>query len=400
MSKPIIIARTARNNNSTNNEFPSFFDTFDLTTLKKNSRLNVSENIILHRDLLHSEDNLFYMMFKKHPSNFDIKIAKTELSNVIDELTLAGFSVLSCSSDARHKLVENIYFANHTTQTLIRVFITSERDFETDTHNHKTFTLSLFFDIEQMKAIEFARALKDKYTYQTDNDQNVYLFQKDEYGEMCLQPYNVKGFDLDINENYNDDFNPIHEKIVNWATDFDLPNNRIVLLHGEPGSGKTNYIKYLMNQLPTVRKIYIPPFYIEAIGDPAFLGFIKNYSNSILLIEDAEKILVSREDQADNSAMSIILNLSDGIMGAVLNFKIIATFNTEEKRIDAALKRRGRMFLKHHFGKLSKEKTKALYNKIYNEDPPESQMTLADIYNSESNGDIKPVTRTMGFVHA
>lgn len=391
-------SRFILDDNASGSDFPSFFDTFDVSELVRDSALNIDSNIVLHRDLFHSEESIFYMLYGKHPSNFDIKIIKTELKSVIESLTGAGFKLLSCSSDARHKLTENIYFNNTDTKTLIRIYISSERDYAADTQ--KTFTLSLFFDIESLEAVGFAQTMKKQYTYSVVNNHNVYLFQKDEYGEMCLQPYDIKGFDIDIDKNYNDDFVGVHDKIISWAKDFELPNNRITLLHGEPGSGKTNYIKYLMNQLPSVRKIYIPPFYIEAIGDPAFLGFIKNYSNSILLIEDAEKILVSREDQADNSAMSIILNLSDGIMGAVLNFKIIATFNTEESRIDAALKRRGRMFIKHHFGKLSKDKTKALYNKIYNEDPPESQMTLADIYNSESNGDIKPVTRTMGFVHA
>lgn len=386
------------NNISTEEDFKSFFDSFKLESFDRCADIETDKNILLHRDLFHSEENIYYILYKKHASTFDIKIKKDKLSEFIEYIRELGLTMLSCSSDARHKLTENIYFVNREKHLLIRIYITSEREYEADAE--KLFTVSVFFDIADLDTFNSIKTLKTKFAHVTENNHNVYMLQKDAYGELSLQPYNVKGFNLDIKENYDDSFVDIHEKILNWATDFDLPNNRITLLHGEPGAGKTNYIKYIMNELPSVRKIYIPPFYITALSDPSFMGFIKDYSNSLLIVEDAENILVSREQESDNSAMSIILNLSDGIMGNILNFKIIATFNTEEKNIDAALKRRGRMFIKHHFGKLSKEKTKQLYKKLYNVDPPEEQMVLADIYNSEDNGNTKPKEkRVMGFGH-
>lgn len=147
--------------------------------------------------------------------------------------------------------------------------------------------------------------------------------------------------------------------------DFDLPNNRITLLHGDPGAGKTNYIKHIMNELPTVRKIYIPPFYVSALSDPSFLGFIRDYSNSLLIIEDAENILVSREQDTENSAMVLFLICQMVLWDRFLISRLLPPLTPPESNIDSALKRRGRMFIKHHFGKLSKEKTKALYQKLY-----------------------------------
>jgi len=375
----------------------SFFDMFDMESFYKDSKLHLAESTVLHKEIFNSEENLFHLFFKRISSTFDIKIEKSKLGEFVNELRDEAFSLISCTSDARNKLTENVYFVHKDYRVLIRLYITTEKEYDADTE--KLFTASVFFDIEQTKGYSLAKQLKDKYIYNHKSEHNIYLFQKDEYNEMTLQPYDIKGFDLDISENYNKDFGSTHEKIIDWAKDFSLPNNRIVLLHGEPGAGKTNYIKYLMNALPTVRKIYIPPFYVAALGDPAFLGFIKNYSNSILIIEDAEKVLISREQDEENSAMSIILNLSDGIMGSVLNFKIVATFNTDENRIDSALKRRGRMFMKYHFGKLSKDKTKTLHNKLYSADPPEEEMTLADIYNSDSNGNTVAPKRQMGFIH-
>jgi len=379
-------------------DFKSFFDSFDLKLFDRCSDIKTEENILLHRDLFHCEENIYYILYKKHPSTFDIKIKKEYLKKLVESIRQQGLTMLSCSSDVRHKLTENIYFVNREKNLLIRIYITSEREYEADAE--KLFTVSVFFDIADTPTYEIVKKLKDDFAHIPDNNHNIYMLQKDAYGEMSLQPHSIKGFELDIKENYDDSFEEVHNKILEWAKDFDLPNNRITLLHGDPGAGKTNYIKHIMNELPSVRKIYIPPFYVSALSDPAFLGFIRDYSNSLLIIEDAENILVSREQDSENSAMSIILNLSDGIMGSVLNFKIIATFNTEEKNIDSALKRRGRMFIKHHFGKLSEAKTKALYQKLYGKNPPETQMVLADIYNSEDNGNNgKKEKRVMGFIH-
>jgi hypothetical protein len=94
------------------------------------------------------------------------------------------------------------------------------------------------------------------------------------------------------------------------------------------------------------------------------------------------------------------LNLCDGIMADVLNFKIIATFNTDEDKIDAALKRKGRMFLKYKFDSLSEKKTKHLFNKIYGAEPPKERMTLAEIYNDENEfGAKKEEKKSIGFLN-
>jgi SpoVK/Ycf46/Vps4 family AAA+-type ATPase len=136
---------------------------------------------------------------------------------------------------------------------------------------------------------------------------------------MVLTPHPIKNYDLDLSENYNDDFIPVHNKIKTWAEDFKARNNKLVLLHGVPGSGKTNYIKYILNSITSSKKIYIPPYLVNSMADPAFFPIIKREKESIIIIEDAEKILINREDSADNSIISILLNLCDGIMADVLN---------------------------------------------------------------------------------
>ena len=355
-----------------------------------------SEKLIIHRDLFYSVESIYFMLFQQVPSTVAFKVSKKDLEKVLEHILILNYGVFTCTSDSRYNSNENITFVDLENRVTVQLNVSTERSYDAD--DNKTFNVNICYDINSdyiVNVVEF----RNTFEIKKDHNHNIHLFEKNEYGEMVLRPYTITGFDLDIDENYDDKFKGVHEKIIDWAQDFSLQNNRIALLHGEPGSGKTNYIKYLLNQLPSVRKIYIPPCYVEALSDPAFLGFIKQYSNSLLLIEDAEKVLISREQDETNSAMSIILNLSDGIMGSVLNFKMIATFNTSEDKIDSALKRRGRMFIKHFFEKLSKDKTKALYQKLYGIDPPEERMVLASIYNPEDNGEIVKQARKMGFNH-
>jgi len=374
----------------------SFLNSEIINKFSRFEEYKFPQELLIHRDLFYSAESIYFMIFKKVASTVCFKVSKKNLDKVLEYILEQNYGIFTCTSDSRYNSNENITFVNLANEATIQLSVSTERSYDAD--DNKTFTVNVYYNINngyKDNIVEF----RNTFEVKKDTNHNIHLFEKNEYGEMVLRPYTITGFDLDIDENYDDKFKGVHENIIDWAQDFSLQNNRIALLHGEPGSGKTNYIKYLLNQLPSVRKIYIPPCYVEALSDPAFLGFIKQYSNSLLLIEDAEKVLISREQDETNSAMSIILNLSDGIMGSVLNFKIIATFNTSEDKIDAALKRRGRMFIKHFFEKLSKEKTKALYQKLYGIDPPEERMVLADIYNAEDNGNIVKPVRKVGFQH-
>jgi ATP-dependent 26S proteasome regulatory subunit len=120
------------------------------------------------------------------------------------------------------------------------------------------------------------------------------------------------------------------------------------------------------------------------------------HRNCILLLEDAEKILRSRES-AENDAISNILNISDGILGDCLNIMVIATFNTNRENIDSALVRKGRLLVEHHFKPLSAEESNILLEKIGSKIRTEEPMTLADIYNEDDNFHCKKEKNKVGF---
>jgi ATP-dependent 26S proteasome regulatory subunit len=114
--------------------------------------------------------------------------------------------------------------------------------------------------------------------------------------------------------------------------------------------------------------------------NPEFISFLLKNKSCILIIEDAEKVITTREYQSESSVVSTILQLTDGLFSDYLNIKIICTFNTSIERVDKALLRKGRMIANYEFKPLSKEKTnKLLESRGF--DAVDKEMALADIFN-------------------
>jgi SpoVK/Ycf46/Vps4 family AAA+-type ATPase len=166
----------------------------------------------------------------------------------------------------------------------------------------------------------------------------------------------------------------------------------LFMFHGPPGTGKTTYIKYLAGQ---IKKdfIYIPTTMIETFtSDPNCLNVLIQKPNSVIILEDAEKAIMKRHnDGMDSSAVSSLLNLSDGILSDILKTTVILTYNCPKNEIDAALRRKGRLQIDYEFDKLSIADSKKLakslkYPKKVIENISES-MSIAEIYNLEKEVD-------------
>lgn len=201
---------------------------------------------------------------------------------------------------------------------------------------------------------------------------------------------------VDINELYNDDFAEIDGIIT---SSLNKKESGIILLHGEPGTGKTTYIKNLICKFKDKEFIFIQNDFVRDLLKPSFVTFLLNHKNAVLIIEDAEKVVVAREDSSDASVVSTILQLTDGLFSDFLNIKILCTFNTDIAHIDKALLRKGRMIAKYEFKALSPEKTAALAKKLGHENLSGS-MTLADIFEHDKHEFKNPEKKRIGFFPA
>jgi hypothetical protein len=180
--------------------------------------------------------------------------------------------------------------------------------------------------------------------------------------------------------NYNEDFAQVDASIKEWAAKEESCG--LSILHGEPGTGKTYYLRHLAGHIKNLT--YIPSGIAHQIGDPAFITFLSENPGRVFVIEDAEGVLVS-DGERRSSALQNLLNATDGLMGDIIKSKFIFTFNTGIENIDKALLRGGRAAVVYKFDKLSEARTDALCEKLGREKKA-ARMTLSEIYNADVAG--------------
>lgn len=248
---------------------------------------------------------------------------------------------------------------------------------------------------------ELDKALDYFEIHKTENKNNIFLITGTPGDGYMLRdfttklPSKTKEFDLELN--YEDDFVKKHKTILKRLK---TPNDTgLVILNGKPGTGKTTYIKYLTTLLDK-KIIFVPPTMAEGITAPNFLPFLLENKNCILVIEDAEKVIGTRESNDTNNGVSNILNMTDGILGDCLNIQIIATLNTTKEKIDPALLRKGRLIADYEFKELPIEKVKKLFEVLKIKEEVKKPLTLTEIYNyedEENSTEKKDPPRRIGF---
>lgn len=199
---------------------------------------------------------------------------------------------------------------------------------------------------------------------------------------------------LDLSGSYNDDFGAFHQKMLHILQE----DNRsgLHLLYGKPGTGKSTYIRFLCGQ---VKKeiVFLPGQMAQNLDNVQMTRYLMKNANCILVIEDAEELIVSR-DSRRNSNLAMILNITDGILGESLGIQIIATFNTDVENIDPALRRKGRLKSAYEFRALPAEKANVLLREQNSEYIASEEMTLAEIHNITEEEQYKhPARKAVGF---
>lgn len=203
-----------------------------------------------------------------------------------------------------------------------------------------------------------------------------------------------KKMDGNLDLNYGEDFVKVHDQLFKFL---ESDETGLGILHGGWGTGKTFYLRYLLSVL-SKKVIYIPPNMVGKIADPDFLSFILTQSDFILIIEDAEEVITNRRDSNNPTAVSNLLNLSDGILGECIKVKILVTFNCEISEIDPALLRKGRLRLQYEFKKLQPEQANKLFEHLKIDHKTTEPMSVGDIYSfNEDNLRKEKVKGKIGF---
>ncbi len=176
------------------------------------------------------------------------------------------------------------------------------------------------------------------------------------YDGLELKKIDISPINLDIDLYYNDDFKEV-DKLIKERLSKDQDKG-IILLHGMPGTGKTTYLRHLIGFI-TKKVLFVSPSIASNLTDPDFVDLLISNPNCVLIIEDAENIIMDRKN-VNNQSVSNLLNISDGLLSDCLNVQIICTFNTALSNIDSALLRKGRLIAHYKFDKLTPEKAQRL----------------------------------------
>lgn len=329
--------------------------------------------------------NDFRSMFGLIPASYmylsDVCLKRKKFSILRNFLIKEGFS--------QHEEGFSSYKYVHFSKKII---IFGDIDDSNDDIDNETELLIHFCPLEENKEFlnSLIKILKKCLVKKIIRENNFFMVAQSDRGlynhETKFKPIPIKDNRYDLF--YGKEFP--HDKITKFVTD---ETDNLLLLHGDPGTRKSNYIKHLIHS--SKRKvIYIPPSMLSVIASPSFISYIMDNAGSLLLIEDAEEVLSCDRNAATNN----LLGLTDGFLKDCLDLKVICTFNCDFGKIDPALTRKGRMYLEYKFDKLSVEESKELAEFMDLNVNITGPMSLADIFNVEQNSFSDSFeTRRMGF---
>ena len=316
----------------------------------------------------------YLVMYDAMPSKYSDNEKIYDLS-VVEYFKNVGFDekLKIFTNSKRYNNINDIVLVNVNKQINIKCTIKTE-----DNKKDKVVRLEFLYNLEKgeiTSQIDFEKLLSIE---KKKSKSNINLV-KSEMGHLDIEEFNLTIPDIDLELNYGSEFLKIHNVVVDKLnTNF---GKGIILLHGDPGTGKTSYIKYLTSLIKEKEVLFVPPSMAEMISEPSIIPFLMEQKNSILIIEDAERIISDREGNGSPAGVSNILNLTDGILGDCLGIQIVATFNMRREKIDQALLRKGRLIAEHKFEKLNIEETNKLLQHLGKDFVSKESMALADIYN-------------------
>lgn len=210
-------------------------------------------------------------------------------------------------------------------------------------------------------------------------------------------------------------------------------NGFISIFSGPTGSGKTFILRSILGNIKNAKFLFMPADLIRGAAGPQLISVLQDMSEElgfdeddedllmqnssgglcgaptgnsvqkqksklVLILEDADVVLAPR-NETDMAGISTLLNITDGIVGKLLNIRVVATTNSPAKALDKAITRPRRLCSHAIVEALEYSQAMMLYKKFGGEkELPEMSYTLAEIYDFALNPDaVIPEKKKIGF---
>lgn len=241
------------------------------------------------------------------------------------------------------------------------------------------------------------------FTYRVTNSTSSVKIQGsqefvDEISAVFLAEFKISNSNLDwiyssdgnsITVALREDRNPISE-MYSFLTDgetleqyydrFMASSASILLLIGKPGTGKTSFIRGLLQHTSSNAIVTYDPQVLSK--DYVFAQFIEGDS-SVFVIEDADTLLRARAD--GNDLMHKFLNVGEGLVTTAGKKMIFSTNLPSVRDVDQALIRPGRCFDVVTFDEILHAKAEILCAKLNMPMPAvvKKQYSLAELFHEQ-----------------
>lgn len=184
---------------------------------------------------------------------------------------------------------------------------------------------------------------------------------------------------------------------------------RLLLWHGEPGTGKTNAIRSLTGEWRSWAQFHFITDPEEFLRNPNYLmNTLSDRRSSrpggsanrwrILVLEDSGEYLAPDAKHVQGQALSRLLNVCDGVLGQAMHALVLVTTNEPLRTLHPALARPGRCLADVGFERFDEADIGRWAAVRANEPPELTSATLAELYAlEEGRGGSLVEGRRVGF---
>jgi len=217
-------------------------------------------------------------------------------------------------------------------------------------------------------------------------------------GELKLSNEALPALKIDMELNYGVAVSSKYPELVLSLLD-DQPG--FYVLYGDTGTGKKHFIKSIIHSTAYDKTIiYLPGYLLADLASHDFISFLSSQRGSILIVEDAEDVLMHRKDIQSNSIVNNLLNLTMGLLANELGIKVLVSCNCTLNQLDKLLLRPGTITWQQEFKKLDSINATKLSKSLDINKEWKISANLAEIYANDvdkSHASTKKKPKRVGF---